>query len=143
MELDAYVFMLHENEMTGCDEDMVFFGNLISRNGGAAIVEGAKYPEAAFLLHRVYQDIRKIAVCFSAYGNQEAFAFSQLEKPVLQVFFDENQIAYMDLAHLQTERTLVAVELYRYHNSWKLRAIGAGYRDGLEELCRRYGVEAE
>ena len=79
MEMDAYVFLLHENELTGCDEDMVFFGNLTSQNGGAAIVDGAEYPEAAFRLNKIYQDIQKIAVCFSAYGDNPAFDFSKIE----------------------------------------------------------------
>ncbi|MBE6876481.1 MAG: hypothetical protein E7496_07125 [Ruminococcus sp.] len=143
MEMDAYVFMLHENELTGCDEDMVFFGNLISKNGGAAIVDGAEYPETAFILSKVYQDIQKIAVCFSAYGDNPAFDFSQVEQPVLQIFHHNEQIAWMDLQNLKTERTLVAGELYRYQNTWKFRAVASGYRDGLEELCRRFGIEVE
>ena len=143
MEMDAYVFMLHENELTGSDDDMVFFGNLISKNGGAAIVDGAEFPETAFILNRVYQDIQKIAVCFSAYGDNPAFDFSQVEKPVLQIFHHDEQIAWMDLQHLKTERTLVAAELYRYQNSWKFRAVASGYRDGLEDLCHRFGIEVE
>ncbi|MBR1528770.1 MAG: TerD family protein [Oscillospiraceae bacterium] len=143
MEMDAYVFLLHDNELTGCDEDMVFFGNLISKNGGAAIVDGAEYPEAAFRLNRVYQDIQKIAVCFSAYGDHPDFDFSQIEKPVLQIFHGTEQIAYMPLENLSKERTLVAAEIYRYQNTWKFRAVSAGYRDGLEQLCQRFGIEVE
>ena len=143
MELDAYIFMLHDDELTHCDEDMIFFGNMISQNGGTAIVNGSAYPEGAFVLNRVYQDIQKIAVCFSAYGNHPDFDFSQIEKPALQIFYHDEQIARMDLSHMHSERTLVAVEFYRYQNSWRLRAVGAGYRDGLEELCQRYGVEVE
>ena len=143
MEMDAYIFMLHEDELTRYDDDMVFFGNLISKNGGAAIVDGAEYPETAFILNKVYQDIQKIAVCFSAYGDNPAFDFSQVEKPVLQIFHHDEQIAWMDLQHLKTERTLVAGELYRYQNTWKFRAVASGYRDGLEELCHRFGIEVE
>lgn len=143
MEMDAYVFLLHDNELTGCDEDMVFFGNLMSKNGGAAIVDGAEYPEAAFRLKRVYQDIQKIAVCFSAYGDNPAFDFSKIENPVLQIFHGDEQIAYMELQNLKTERTLVAAEIYRYQNTWKLRAVSAGYRGGLEHLCQTFGIEVE
>ena len=143
MEMDAYIFMLHDDEMTACDDDMIFFGNLISKTGGAAIVDGAEYPETAFILNKVYQDIKKIAVCFSAYGDNPAFDFSQVEQPVLQIFHGEEQIAWMDLQHLKTERTLVAAELYRYQNTWKFRAVASGYRDGLEDLCHRFGIEVE
>ena len=143
MEMDAYVYLLHENEMTSCDEDMIFFGNVISQSGGAAVVEHAEYPETAFVLNRIFQDVQKIAVCFSAYGDNPAFDFSQVVKPVLQIFHGTEQIAYMELQNLSTERTLVAAELYRWKNSWKFRAVAAGYRDGLEELCARFGIETE
>lgn len=143
MEMDAYVFLLHEDEMTRYDEEMIFFGNLISQDNGAAVVEGTRYPETAFILNRIYQEIQKIAICFSAYGDNAAFDFSQIEKPVLQVFHGEEQIAWMDLQNLKTERTLVAAELYRYQNTWKIRAVSAGYRDGLAQLCQRYGIEVE
>lgn len=141
MEMDAYVFLLYDDELTRCDEDMVFFGNISSKDGGAVIIENAVYPECAFCLNQIHEDIRKIAVCFSAYGNRAEFDFSQIEAPVLQVFQGNTQIACMDLSELQALRTLVAVELYRYHNSWKLRAVASGYCDGLEQLCKRFGIE--
>ena len=34
-------------------------------------------------------------------------------------------------------------EIYRYQNTWKFRAVSAGYRDGLEQLCQRFGIEVE
>ena len=49
----------------------------------------------------------------------------------------------MYLENLTQERTLVSAELYRWKNSWKFRAVSAGYRDGLAELCARYGIEVE
>ena len=143
MEIDAYVFMLYENEQTRQDEDLIFFGNCCSRDGSVCVVEKAVYPECGFYLSRVDAKIQKIAVCFSAYGNNPAFDFSQIQSPALRIFQGNTQIAYMDLSNLQQERTVVAVELYRYKNSWKLRAVAAGYCDGLKELCGRFGIQVE
>jgi acetyl-CoA carboxylase carboxyltransferase component len=42
-----------------------------------------------------------------------------------------------------TERTTLLAEIYRRNGSWRLRAIGQGYDDGLVELATRYGVEIE
>lgn len=143
MEMDVYLFLLREGEQTGQDEDLVFFGNAVSPDESVRVLEQGCYPECGFCLNRTAPEIQKIAVCFSAYGNNPAFDFSQIEQPVLQVFQGNTQIAYMDLSHLQAERTVVAVELYRYRNSWKLRAVLAGYCDGLRELCARFGIETE
>ncbi|MDE6088715.1 MAG: TerD family protein [Oscillospiraceae bacterium] len=141
MELDVYVFLLREKERQ--DEDLVFFGNACSRDGSVRVMEQEHYPECGFFLNKTDPGIQKIAVCFSAYGNNPAFNFSQMEEPVLQVFQGNTQIAYMDLSHLQAERTVVAVELYRHRNSWKLQAEATGYCDGLRELCERFGIETE
>lgn len=40
-----------------------------------------------------------------------------------------------------TERTMLLAEIYRRDGSWRLRAIGQGYDDGLVELATRYGVD--
>ena len=143
MEMDAYVYLLHDNEMTVCDEDMIFFGNLVSQNGAAAVADGAEFPETVFNLNRMSPEIQKIAVCFSAYGDNPEFDFSKVKNPVIQIFHNNEQIAYMYLENLTQERTLVSAELYRWKNSWKFRAVSAGYRDGLAELCARYGIEVE
>jgi len=49
----------------------------------------------------------------------------------------------MDLQNLKFERTVVAAELYRHQKTWKLRAVSAGFCDGLEKLCQRFGIEVE
>ncbi|WP_280305784.1 TerD family protein [Nocardia neocaledoniensis] len=41
------------------------------------------------------------------------------------------------------ERTLVLAELYLRGDTWRIRAVGQGYEDGLAELARRYGVEVD
>jgi DNA polymerase-3 subunit epsilon len=38
---------------------------------------------------------------------------------------------------------MLLAEIYRRSGSWRLRAIGQGYDDGLVELAARYGVEIE
>ncbi|MDE5884363.1 MAG: TerD family protein [Oscillospiraceae bacterium] len=141
MELDVYVFLLREEERQ--DEDLIFFGNACSHDGSIRVMEQEQYPECGFSLNKTDPGIQKIAVCFSAYGNNPTFDFSQMEEPVLQVFQGNTQIAYMDLSHLQAERTVVAVELYRYRNSWKLLATAEGCCDGLRELGARFGIETE
>ena len=44
---------------------------------------------------------------------------------------------------LSVEKTLVAVEVYRYKGQWKLNFVASGYRDGLRRLCESYGVEVQ
>ncbi len=39
--------------------------------------------------------------------------------------------------------TLVCAEIYRRQSSWRLRAVGQGYQDGLAGLVRDYGVNVD
>jgi len=41
---------------------------------------------------------------------------------------------------LSTERAVVLVEFYRRGETWKVRAVGQGYDDGLAGLARDFGV---
>jgi len=39
------------------------------------------------------------------------------------------------------ETALVCLEIYRRDGTWRLRAIGQGYADGLAGLARNFGVD--
>jgi DNA polymerase III subunit epsilon len=40
-----------------------------------------------------------------------------------------------------SSRTTAIAEIYRRDASWRLRAVGQGYDDGLAGLATRYGVD--
>ncbi|MBD5142230.1 MAG: hypothetical protein HDT22_01275 [Ruminococcus sp.] len=138
MELDAYVFLLSQDTDLK-SENILFFGNISAKNHAVFITEHAIYPECAFRLHKVEETIQKIAVCFSIYGNHKNLNFSKIQNPVLQIFQGNTQLGYLQLSNLQN-RSVIAVELYRYKNSWKLHTISEGY-DSLEQLCSHFGMQ--
>lgn len=41
---------------------------------------------------------------------------------------------------MSTERAVVLFEFYRRDSTWKVRAVGQGYDDGLTGLARDFGV---
>ncbi|MGW4238923.1 TerD family protein [Streptomyces sp. NPDC004749] len=49
-------------------------------------------------------------------------------------------IAAFTLTGLDTESAVIALELYRRHGAWKVRAVGQGYAGGLAELLADQGV---
>jgi predicted DNA-binding transcriptional regulator AlpA len=44
---------------------------------------------------------------------------------------------------LDTESIVIALELYRWQHSWKVRAIGQGYTGGFAALVTDHGVEVD
>lgn len=141
MELDCYIFLLQKDQKVRGDRDLVFFRNTSSRNGAVRLSEGGEIALAD--LDTVEPSVERLAVCWSIYGNEPERNFSQVREPVLRLFAGEREICRLKLEHLSIEKTLVAVEVYRYKGEWKLNFVGAGYQDGLRRLCESYGVEVE
>jgi hypothetical protein len=56
---------------------------------------------------------------------------------------DEGTSVATQIDPATTERTMLLAEIYRRNGSWRLRAIGQGYDDGLADLATRYGVETD
>lgn len=145
MDLDCYVFLLQDGGKVRGDADFVFFGNPESPDRAVRLVKGAAFPVALADLERLDPGVERLAVCYSIYedGKGEGRNFSQVQDPMLRMFLGEEEICRLKLEDLQVERTLVAVEIYRYKGQWKMNFVGAGYRDGLRRLCESYGVEVE
>ncbi|WP_338676029.1 TerD family protein [Streptomyces sp. SCSIO 30461] len=55
---------------------------------------------------------------------------------------DGTGIVAYDTTGLDTESAVVALEIYRRQEAWKIRAVGQGYAGGLAELLADQGVEA-
>ncbi|MEV7423841.1 TerD family protein [Streptomyces sp. NPDC091212] len=53
---------------------------------------------------------------------------------------DGAEIAGFTLTGLDAESAVIALELYRRHGGWKVRAVGQGYAGGLGELLADQGV---
>lgn len=55
---------------------------------------------------------------------------------------DDTELASYTVTELDAETALVAVEVYRRGDAWKVRAVGQGYAGGLRALLRDQGVAA-
>jgi stress response protein SCP2 len=56
---------------------------------------------------------------------------------------DGRSLASFVVDGLREESAAIVLELYRRDASWKVRAVGQGYRDGLAGLARDFGVEID
>ncbi|MCI8398816.1 MAG: hypothetical protein HFF90_05395 [Oscillibacter sp.] len=140
LELDAYVFLLQANQRVRGDADFLFFNNPQSRDR-AVRMSGSALVLAD--LEKLDPAVERVAVCYSVYGDDPRKNFSQVRDPLLRVFSGSRELCRMKPEDLSVEKTLVAVEVYRYKGQWKLNFVASGYRDGLRRLCESYGVEVE
>lgn len=74
----------------------------------------------------------------------ETSSLGRLPAPALTVTTARGApVARFTAAGLRTETVVQVAEVYRRGPAWRLRALGAGYDDGLAGLAREFGVEVD
>lgn len=143
IDIDGYAFLLSQNGRVRKDEDLIFFGNQHSSDNSVRISSADNMPVVLAELKNLDEAVEKLVVSFSIYGDNPLENFSLVNSPLVRIFSDEKEIYRYKLKGLNMEKTVVAVEIYRYKGEWKLACVGNGYNDGLKTLCESYGVEVE
>ena len=143
LEIDGSAFLLQKNGKVRGDDGLIFFGN--RQSDGGAVRVGADGEPAVFAeLNKAADWVDRIAVCFSIYDEEDSNRnFSQVSSPRVRLYDGDREMYRLDLTDLSQEKTVVALEFYRYKGEWKINFVGSGYRSGLRELCENYGVDVE
>lgn len=153
-DLDASAFLLDANGKCPSDKHFVFYNNPISPDG--AIVhhgdnrtgEGEGDDEKISIdLDKVSPDINRIVFVVTIHeAEQRRQNFGQVRNPYIRIV-DENtgrEIAKYELDEdFSTETGVAFGELYRKDGTWRFKAIGEGYKKGLEGFVREYGLDVE
>ena len=121
-EINAFLFMRRADD-----------ADCFELDDGMCSIELSKVPE----------DIIKIDSVLAIDGNE---TFEQVSEIKLRLIDDDSgkQLLHFDCNGIFTRETAIVLgELYRHKSNWKFKAIGSGFNDGLEALCRNFGVETE
>lgn len=139
MEIDPYVFLLNNDNKAVDNDKLVFFGNICSKSGEVQYFSdnGGKI---VLNLPKATPDIDKIAVTYSIYGDNPNNNFSKIVSPKIVIKSPGGAKMIFCPDDLMIETTIVGLEFYRHNNSWKLSAVGSGYRNGLKRLCESFGL---
>jgi tellurium resistance protein TerD len=133
------------------DTDMVFYNNLKSSDG-SVIHSGDNRTGAGegddetvtVDLGKVPADVEKIAVCVTIHDAEARKQnFGMVSKAYVRCVNSSGnaEIARFDLSEEgSTETAMVFGEVYRNGADWKFKAIGQGYKGGLEPLAASFGV---
>lgn len=139
IDIDPYIILLDTQKKAHRDEDLIFFGHTSSLCGGVQYNEADKKMQLN--LQKLSANVDRLAVVYSIYSDGNVDNFSKLTEVALQMKVNDKEQWRFPIEDLTIERTIVAAEIYRHNGQWKINAIGAGYRDGLERLCQEYGLE--
>ena len=151
-DLDASCFLLSEAGKVRSDRDFIFYNQLkstcgsVEHSGDNLTGEGEGDAEVLFVhLDKVPADIVKLlfTVTIHEYDVRRQ-NFGMVDSAYIRIINDENndEIVRFDLSEdAGTCTAMIFGEIYRHSGTWKFRAVGQGFNDGLAQLCRTYGVK--
>ncbi|MGL5124516.1 MAG: TerD family protein [Fusobacteriaceae bacterium] len=149
-DCDASVIMLNEIEKLEGMKDVIYFGNLKSKDGSVNHTgdnltgDGDGDDEQIIVdLSKVSQNIKKLVFVVNIYDAiKRKQHFGQLANAYIRIVnnSDGKEIFQYSLTeNYEGKTSLIFGELYRHNNEWKFTAIGEPTNDpGLSEVLKRY-----
>ena len=139
LDIDVAAFLQEYSGKVGSDKDFIFYGNqsheseaIFRWDNGVIQVDLNKIPDR----------IEKISFTATIYDAEIRHQnFSMISNANLKLSGDKGGIINFPLPKFTVETAIVLGEFYRYKNSWKFNAIGAGFSGGLAALCKNFGIE--
>ncbi|MGW6354296.1 TerD family protein [Streptomyces sp. NPDC055092] len=116
---------------------------------GAPALPGLEVPRQAAADHRLAVDLdavpeaaHRVSVLLALpTGPGDPDRFGAVAAPFVAVTgLDGSEVASYTITDLDTESAVVALELYRRQDAWKVRAVGQGYAGGLGALLTDQGL---
>lgn len=150
-DLDASVFLVKADGKVRSDADFIFYNNTTSTCGSVRHKgdnrTGAGEGDDEMLeinLTTVPADVTKLVFVVTIdSADARRQNFGMVDGAFIRIVNDErgSEIARYDLTEeASMETAMVFGEIYRYNGEWKFRAVGQGYRGGLAEMARMFGV---
>ena len=150
-DLDASAFLLGANGKMSSSSDLVFYNNLKHSSGAVQHMgdnltgEGEGDDEQIKIdLSSIPATVDKIAVAVTIYqADERKQNFGQVSNAFVRVVDEANgkELIRYDLGEdFSIETAVVVGEIYRHDGGWNFKAVGSGFKGGLQALGRQYGV---
>jgi stress response protein SCP2 len=150
IDCDASVIMLGANDKIQNNNDVIYFGNLKSRDGSVQhsgdnlTGDGDGDDEQVMVeLSRVPSNVQKLVFVVNIYDCvKRKQHFGMIKNAFIRVVNPANQqelIRYNLSDDYHGNTCLVVGEIYRHNTEWKFAAVGTGTNaSGLSEVVRNY-----
>ena len=134
---DLSVLMLGPDGRVARDEDFIYFNNPTAADGAIGLRGGDNPDGATIDLSLLPEHCERLVLVAS--GADPTVDVARTALLVLDPAAETSQLTFQP-ADTTAMPALVCAEIYRRRGSWRLRAVGQGYDDGLAGLARDYGV---
>lgn len=139
--LDVSCFMVDENGKVPSDDYFIFYNQNVDPHQSVQLTQADEHSSRFTLdLNRLQQ--APISKCVFTATLEGVGTFAQVTncQAVLQI--GGQQVTYT-LSEMTSETALILIEVYKYKEAFKVRAIGRGFFGGLQPLAESFGVEIE
>jgi stress response protein SCP2 len=136
-QIDVCAVLVNAQRQVRGDADFVFFNHKRSGCGSTRLVSPV---ELQVDLHRLPPDVDRVVIAAALDDGLPGSVESNGGGGF--VVHDGSNTFGHTFDGLSTERCVIAAEIYRRHDGWKLRAVSQGY-DDLVGLVTAYGIQTE
>lgn len=146
LDADCSALLLTAAGRVRSETDFVFY-NQPSSPDGAVVHLGKSAAAAGFVSDAVHLDLTALPAEVSTIALV-ASVYEGTFQDLVPVSIEFTGLATVDpvrynVDRVSTETALVVAEVYRRNDSWRLRAVGQGYADGLAGLARDFGITVD
>ncbi|MDP4098326.1 VWA domain-containing protein [Paenibacillus sp. P96] len=138
--LDVSCFMVNESGNVPSDDYFVFY-NQAADPQRSVILQQIENLKCSFVIDTAKLRQASVEKCvFTA--TLEGGTFAQVQKCQAIVQAGSQQVTY-EITQATQETALIFIEIYKYRDNFKVRAIGRGFFGGLQPLAESFGVKVE
>ncbi|WP_413758981.1 TerD family protein [Streptomyces sp. MMBL 11-3] len=128
------------------DDDLVFYNQPSAESGAVRhLAADAGSPERIEMDPAALPvDVHRVVLVGSCDPDDATRTFRDVKEVLMRVVqHGADPVCFRPPALTDGERAVLLVEIYRRGPTWKLRAIGQGYANGLAGLATDFGIEVE
>ncbi len=139
---DLSALLVTDSGKVRSDTDFVFYNQPTGPGVRCVKPTGSEPWKIEVDLAQVPADVHAVRLVVSLDDSQQRFG--AVGQPVARVSEPSGAPqAEFTMTGLDTESIVVALELYRRAQAWKVRAVGQGYAGGLADLITDHGVSVD
>ncbi|WP_137724536.1 TerD family protein [Prescottella subtropica] len=137
---DVSALLLTESGKVRTDADFVFYNQ--PTGPGVQLVTGAAGTNLRITTGGIPADIDKVRAIITL--DDPGAAFGQFPAPTAHVAdASGNPLYEYSIDGLSSESVVIALEIYRRQDTWKVRAVGQGYAGGFAALVTDHGITVD
>lgn len=135
--LDTVCFAVGDNGRIPSDDWFIFYNQLTAPNGVVVLSPPADgHAEIRLQLDRLPPALQRVIIAAAVTEG----SFRDRLGVRLTITPARGQSLAIELNETEDEQALIFAECYRHGSGWKVRAVGQGFRGGLQPLAEHFGV---